>query len=160
MDLYPIIMIKLFVDIIIEIDAPSTKVWDVLTSQSNTSQWATLFANGGPRLHLESDWLVDSTVLWKTDEGNVVVSGNVTAHQPHTLLRFTVFDTSMAKPAFGEEDGITFKLTEKDGKTNLHLLQGDFACIPNGNGEKYRDMSQKVWERVLPIIKALAEKVD
>ncbi len=151
-------MAKLFVDIIIEIHAPATKVWDVLTTPSTTSQWAAEFANGGPRFHLESDWQLGSPVLWKTDEGKVVVEGNVTASQPHTLLRFTVFDTSMAEPKFGEEDGITFKLTEKEGKTNLHILQGDFANIPDGNGEKYCDMSKKIWEKVLPIVKTLAEK--
>ncbi len=151
-------MAKLFVDIIIEIHAPANKVWDALTSPSSTSQWAAEFANGGPRFHLESDWQLGSAVLWKTDEGKIVVEGNVTACEPHTLLRYTVFDTNMAKPKFAAEDGITFKLSEAEGKTNLHILQGDFSSIPDGNGEKYRDMSKKIWEKVLLIVKALAEK--
>ena len=43
-----------------------------------------------------------------------------------------------------------------DGKTTLRLLQGDFSVMTEG--EKYQRLSAEVWDRVLPKIKALAEK--
>ena len=81
---------------------------------------------------------------------------NVTTLKPEKLLRFTVFDIRSERPPVSEEDGITYQLSEKDGKTILHVLQGDFSVIPKG--EKYRDMSAEVWARVLPKVKELAER--
>ena len=47
-------------------------------------------------------------------------------------------------------------LTEHAGKTTLRLFQGDFSVMPEG--EKYHRLSAEVWDRVLPKVKALAEK--
>jgi uncharacterized protein YndB with AHSA1/START domain len=148
-------MPKLFVEKTIEINAPITKVWDVLTSPEYTSEWATEFS-GGAEFHIESDWKPGSRVLWKDQVGNVIVEGYVTAVEPNTFLRFTVFDVRGEKPPVTEEDGITYKLTEHSGKTTLQLLQGDFSVMPEG--EKYHRLSSEVWDRVLPKVKALAEK--
>ncbi len=88
-------MLKLFVDKTIEIDAPAFKVWDVLTRPEYTGQWAPEFSGGAP-LRIESEWRVGSPVLWKDQDGKVVVEGNVTALEPEKLLRFTVFDVRSA----------------------------------------------------------------
>src|SRR5947209_734572 len=148
-------MPKLFVDKTIEITAPASTVWDVLTSPERTSEWAPEFT-GGAQFHIESDWKPGSPVLWKSKDGNVIVEGNVTALEPHTFLRFTVFDVRGEKPSVTDEDGITYHLTEHAGKTTLRLLQGDFSVMTDG--EKYHGLSAEVWDRVLPKIKALAEK--
>ena len=148
-------MPKLFVEKTIEINAPASKVWDVLTRPEYTGEWAPEFS-GGAEFHIESDWKPGSRVLWKARDGNVIVEGNVTAVEPHTLLRFTVFDVRGEKPPVTEEDGITYKLTEHNGKTTLRLLQGDFSVMPEG--EKYHRLSAEVWDRVLPKIQMLAEK--
>jgi uncharacterized protein YndB with AHSA1/START domain len=148
-------MPKLFVDRTIEINAPASKVWEVLTMPGQTAQWAPEFA-GGAEFHIESDWKHGSPVLWKDQNGNVIVEGNVTAVDPNKFLRFTVFDVRGERPPVTEEDGITFELTEQSGKTTLRLLQGDFSGMPEG--EKYHRLSAEVWDRVLPKIKALAEK--
>ena len=105
---------------------------------------------------IESDWNLGSPVLWKGQDGNVFVEGNVTAVEPDTFLRFTVFDVRGEKPPVTEEDGITYELTEHAGKTTLRLLQGDFSVMTEG--EKYRRLSAEVWDRVLSKVKALAEK--
>ncbi len=152
---YNAYMPKLFVDKTIEINAPASKVWDMLTNREHTSQWAPEFSGGAP-FHIESDWKPDSAVLWKDQGGNVIVEGNVTALEPNKFLRFTVFDVRGEKPPVTEEDGITYELTEHTGKTTLRLLQGDFSAMPEG--EKYHRLSAEVWDRVLPKIKALAEK--
>jgi uncharacterized protein YndB with AHSA1/START domain len=86
----------------------------------------------------------------------VLVEGKVTAVEPHTFLRFTVFDVRGEKPPVTEEDGITYELTEHAGKTTFRLLQGDFSVM--AEGEKYHRLSAEVWDRVLPKVKVLAEK--
>lgn len=151
-------MDKLFVDIVIDINAPAQVVWEVLTIRENTDQWSSAFSSGGPKFHIESNWELGNPVLWKGEDGSVVVEGSVTMTAPYSLLRFTVFDTRSPRPVVGEEDGITYKLFEKDGITTLRVLQGDFSTIPDGKGQQYRDMSAKTWQKVLPIVKALAEK--
>ena len=148
-------MPKLFVDKSIEINAPIARVWEVLTERDFTAEWAPEFSGGSP-FHIESEWKINSPVLWKDSQEKTIVEGNVTALEPRKLLRFTVFDVRSEKPSIHKEDGITYQLSEKDGKTRLHILQGDFSAM--SNGEKYRDMSAEVWERVLPKVKELAER--
>ena len=111
----------------------------------------------GPRFHIESDWHMGSPVLWKDEEGMVIVTGNETAVDPHKFLRFTVFDVRRnEKLAVAKEDGTTCQLTEQRGKTVLHIRQGDFSVL--SEGKKYRDMSETIWEQVLPTMKELAER--
>lgn len=148
-------MEKLFVDQTIGINAPVNKVWQVLTLRSYTDQWTPEFANGDPHFYIESDWKLGSPVLWKGQEDSLIVEGIVTAIVLNKLLRFTVFDVRSEKPPVTEEDGITYRLKEQNGVTILHLLQGDFSTMPEGL--KYRDMSTRVWQRVLPKVKELAE---
>ena len=147
-------MSKLFVDKSIEIDAPVSKVWEVLTARRYTSNWAPEFSGGSPLL-IESDWKLGNPVVWKDAEDRTIVEGTVTALDPPKLLRFTVFDVRSERPPVKEEDGITFELSEKDDKTRLHVLQGDFSAMPDG--EKYRDLSAEIWDRVLLKVKELAE---
>jgi uncharacterized protein YndB with AHSA1/START domain len=147
-------MPKLFVDTSIEINAPIARVWEVLTDSGYTAEWASEF-NGGSPFHIESDWKLNSPVSWKGLDGKTIVEGNVSALEPGKLLRFTVFDVRSQRPSVTEEDGITYQLSEEDGKTMLHVLQGDFSAMPEG--EKYRDMSAEIWDRVLPKVKKRAE---
>ena len=147
-------MSKLFVDKSIKINAPVSKVWDVLTNRDFTSEWASEFSGGSP-LRIESDWEIGSPVTWKDQEGKTIVEGNVTALDYGKLLRFTVFDVRGERPAVTEEDGVTYQFSEKNSKTILHVLQGDFSAMPDG--EKYRNMSAEIWSRVLLKVKELAE---
>jgi uncharacterized protein YndB with AHSA1/START domain len=150
-------MSKLFVDQSIEINAPVSNVWKFLTERAYTAEWAPEFSGGSP-LHIESDWEPGSPVFWKDSEGKTIVEGNVTALKPEKLLRFTVFDVRSERNPVTEEDGITYQLSEENGKTILHVLQGDFSVMPEA--EKYRDMSAEVWARVLPKVKELAERTN
>lgn len=149
-------MTKLFVDKKIEINAVASKVWEAITKRENSDQWALEFSSGGPQFYIESDWNLGSLVLWKGKDGVVNVEGIVTAREQNKLLRFTVFDVrSLQKIDVNEEDGITFELAEDNGMTILHILQGDFS--PMEDGEFYRDASARIWDKVLPKIKELAE---
>jgi uncharacterized protein YndB with AHSA1/START domain len=148
-------MAKLFVDKSIEVNASLQRVWDVLTQREHTAEWASEFSAGGPGLYIESGWDLGSPVLWKDKKGRVVVEGVVTALERHSLLRFTVFDVREKPPQAALEDGITFKLTERDGRTTLWVSQGDFAHM--SDGEQYRDLSAEIWDRALARVKRLAE---
>ena len=148
-------MEKLFVEKSIKINTPASSVWDVLTKPEFTDQWAPEFS-GGAEFHIESDWKLGSPVLWKGQDGSVIVQGNVTALELNKFLRFTVFDVRGEKPPVTEEDGITYELTEQNGETMLRLSQGDFSVM--AEGEKYHRLSAEVWDRVLPKVKELAEK--
>ena len=134
-------MEKLFVEKSIKINTPASRVWDVLTKPEFTDQWALEFS-GGAEFHIESDWKLGSPVLWKGQDGSVIVQGNVTVRGE--------------KPPVTEEDGITYELTEQNGETMLRLSQGDFSVM--AEGEKYHRLSAEVWDRVLPKVKELAEK--
>ena len=148
-------MPKLFVEKSVEINASARRVWDVLTSRATTAEWASEFTAGGPALHIESDWLIGSPVLWKDQKEHVIVEGVVTAAQPYALLRFTVFDVRGERSPVSPEDGITYKLTEREGKTVLWISQGDFSTMIDGG--KYRDLSEDIWDRALTRIKRLSE---
>lgn len=149
-------MSKLFVEKTIEIAAPASSVWDVLTKREWTREWAPAFV-GGADFHIESNWELASPVLWKDQDGTTIVEGTVTALEPQTLLRFTVFDVRGDRPPVTPEDGITYELTEHHGITTLRLRQGDFSAM--ADGEKYRRLSADIWDRVLPKIKELAEQM-
>jgi uncharacterized protein YndB with AHSA1/START domain len=138
----------------ITIDAPADRVWTVLTNR-NQGWVREFFPQGG---ELVSEWTLGSAVEWRTlVDQKTVVSGNVTAVEPHCLLRFTVFDVSMPKPPISDEDGIAFILTPHDGQTELTVTQGDFSKMDDG--EKYYRATVDIWERALPQIKRLAEQL-
>lgn len=148
-------MPKLFAERSIEIHAAARRVWDVLTSQASTAGWAFEFAVGEPGLYLESDWQLGSPVRWKNRKGQVVVEGVVTAVQPHTLLRFTALDFPPDRRPTAPEEGITYKLTEREGNTVLWVSQGDFSAM--ADGPAYRNLSEGIWNRALARIKRLSE---
>jgi uncharacterized protein YndB with AHSA1/START domain len=149
-------MSKLYVEKQVDVNASARRVWAILTEKESTIEWASEFSLGGPRLHLESNWDYGSPVLWKDQEGAVIVEGTVTAIEPGILLRYTVFNAEGPRPQASPEDGITFKLTERDGRTRVWVSQGDFSSMPEG--AKYRNMSEEIWDRALARIKRLAER--
>jgi uncharacterized protein YndB with AHSA1/START domain len=146
-------MRELFVKRSIEINAPASTVWDVLTKPEFTRYWISNF--GGIDGEIESDWKMGSPVLWKGADGKVIVEGNVTALNPGQSVRFTVFDVRSERPPISDKDGITYILDSQDGHTVLSVAQGDFGKMPDA--EKYYDATVETWEKVLPEIKSLAE---
>lgn len=149
---------KLFVDLKIEIKAPAKKVWTAITGHEFANLWAIEFSRGGAKFQIQADWDLGSPVLWEGEDGQVIVEGNVTKVKPYKLLRFTVFDLRYERPRVKGDDGITFVLTERKDKTALHVSQGDFSTLKEG--EKHRDLSEQAWRRALPKIKELAENFE
>lgn len=148
-------MPRLFVEDSVDIDAPASKVWEVITSPAMTKQWVKEFS---PEImSLASDWKLGSSVLWNDIVNTPIVEGKVTAMEENELLRFTVMPVGQ-KPEteMKEEDGITFKLHESEGQTYLTIMHGDFGLTPEH--KMFHDITEQTWKRVLPIIKRLAEQ--
>jgi uncharacterized protein YndB with AHSA1/START domain len=150
-------MEKLFIEKSIEIDASVEKVWKTLTDYEFTKQWVEEgWGKIGVAMNVYSDWKPGSEVLWKKENGTLLVNGNVTKLNPYKLLRFTVFDVnSKEKFIAEEEDGITYTFDEQKGNTILTVRQGNFAGIKEG--KKNYEHTKKVWDAVLPKIKELTE---
>jgi uncharacterized protein YndB with AHSA1/START domain len=151
-------MKRLFVEKSISIAAHAETVWKILTDGRFASQWIEEGWEkiGGESMNIYSDWKPGSEVLWKNENGKLMVKGNVTKINPYKLLRFTVFDVNSDEKILArEEDGITYSFTEENGNTILSLRHGDFLAMKNG--EKYYEQTNKVWDGALPKIKELAE---
>ena len=148
-------MEKLFVQKSIEISVEAKKVWKVLTEPAYTKKWVeTGWENND--LNISSDWKFGRDVLWKSNQGELLVNGKVTALNPYKLLRFTVFDVNSTETfPVNEGDGITYEFNEHNGATTLKIRQGDFSIIKEG--KKYHDQTDAIWNRVLPKVKELAE---
>jgi len=151
-------MARLYVEKSIDIDAPATIVWTVLTSPKFTEQWSGFFGATGP---IETDWNPGGRVSWKNAAGEVYVSGVVTAAETNKLLRFTVraIKPEMQPMSGLAEDDITqtYALAERAGRTTLSIAHGDFSKLRDG--EKIRPGAASVWDGVLPKIKELAERL-
>lgn len=151
------IMTKLVVEKSIDIDAPPSKVWAVLTKPELTKQWATMFGAVGP---IESDWRPGSRVAWRNAEGEVYVQGMVRKVDENRRLEFTVRDVNRAmQPTSGrEEDDITQTYTLRDdgGRTHLATAHGDFAKL--ANGAQLFPRVAAFWDELLPKLKALSER--
>jgi uncharacterized protein YndB with AHSA1/START domain len=147
-------MTKLIAEKSIEIAAPASAVWNVLTAR--TSEWSGLFGAKGP---IESDWKSGSEVLWRNAEGVVYVSGRVLACEPAKLLRFSVRSTQREmQPLSGRaEDDITqtYALAEQGGRTTLSIAHGDFRSL--AKGEEIYPAVMAGWDTLLVRFKTLAE---
>lgn len=147
-------MATLFVDKTVAIHASPSVVWNILTNPKYTDLWAIAFTNGAP-FHIYSTWQLGDPVLWKDHENKTIVEGIVTRIEPYKCLRFSVSDTQSKKITPKSEDGITYELTKNHENTRLHVRQGDFAIMPDG--EKYFIATERIWDKALSKIKELAE---
>ncbi len=147
-------MTNLIAEKSIEIAAPASAVWNVLTAR--TSEWSGLFGAKGP---VESDWKPGSEVLWRNADGVVYVNGRVLASEPSKLLRFSVRSTQREmQPVSGRaEDDITqtYALAEHGGRTTLSIAHGDFRNL--AKGEEIYPAVVAGWDTLLAKFKELSE---
>lgn len=80
-------MAKLFVERSIEINAPASKVWEVLTNPELTEEW--IHEWWPDLLILESDWKLGHPVLWRLADGIIGAEGTVSVVEPYTMLGFS-----------------------------------------------------------------------
>lgn len=133
----------------ITINTPADAVWDALTDPAKVKQY--MFGTD-----VQTDWKVGSAIAWRGEwKGERYEDkGEVLALEPHKLLQMTHWS-----PMGGTEDKpenyhtVTYRLTERDGKTILTVKQDN-----NASQEEADSMAENNWGPVLEGIKKVAEK--
>ena len=138
-------MPELFVEKSIEIYAPASRVWEVLTNPALSEQWIEQFWPGFSTL--ECDWKAGSAMHWNATDGKI--EGKIIDIEPSKLLRY-----SFTMP----QDIVTITLNEGTEHTVLSVRHGDFAEKPDG--EECYQGALAGWDMNLSNIKELAEKYN
>jgi len=135
----------------IEIKAPRSKVWDALINPEITQQY--MFG-----CVPVSDWNVGSPLLWRglADEVDYVI-GRVVKFEPEKLLSTTTFNPH-GDQADIPENYLTgeYHLSEENGTTTLHIVQGDFASVTNGRN-RYEE-AEESWDMALKKLRSILEE--
>ena len=140
----------------ITINAPASKVWDVLTNPEQTKKY--MFG-----CETVSDWKPGSTLEWKgIYEGKemVFVKGKIADIKPGKFLAYTTIDPNNAAMEDKPENylTVTYDLKEENGKTILTVTQGDYNKVADGE-KRYKEASNngEGWNPILVEIKKVAE---
>ncbi len=147
---------ELYVKNNIAINAPASKVWDVLTNPEQTKKY--MFG-----CETVSDWKPGSTLEWKGNyEGKdmVFVKGNVVNIIPEKLLVYTTIDPNNPEMEDKAENylTVTYDLKEENAVTVLAVTQGDYNKVADGES-RYKEASNngEGWNPILVEIKKIAE---
>lgn len=130
----------------LEIDAPATEVWRVLTTPELVREWASAFNDG---LHIRTTWREGDPVTWKEAGGRTRAHGAVAAVKPERLLRFEYTEGAVAPE--GRSFCDTFEITENGRMTRLEYTTGPFDV---GDAE----VLDRQTEEAIREIKSLAEE--
>jgi uncharacterized protein YndB with AHSA1/START domain len=102
----------------LEIDAPPTEVWRVLTTPELVREWAAAYAEG---IQIRTSFREGESITWKAANGATRSCGTVAACKPERLLRFEY--QGDGRGVFSD----TFEISEADQKTRLMFTSGPFA---------------------------------
>jgi uncharacterized protein YndB with AHSA1/START domain len=69
----------------LEIDAPPSEVWRVLTNPELVREWAAAYLDG---ISIRTTWREGEKVTWRAPDGATRACGTVAAFQPERLLKF------------------------------------------------------------------------
>lgn len=137
----------------IQINAPVSSVWKVLTKPEFTK----LYMFGCEAV---SNWEEGSTIEWKGFEDQketVFVKGKILKVQPEKLLIYSTFDPQGGLPDIPENYlSVTYQLSHNNGHTKLTVIHGDFSLVTEGP-DRFGD-AESGWENTLPEIKQVAEE--
>ena len=133
----------------IDIQAGTSKVWDVLIKREFSDKWAEAFM---PGIYVESGWKEGSEVLWKDKEGTVFVKGIVLTNKPNQLLEVGFYDEpTMSPPAQIGKYKEAFAIADQQGKTRLSIHSGP---VSKQDSKEHAAL----WETALNKMKELAEQ--
>jgi uncharacterized protein YndB with AHSA1/START domain len=131
----------------IDIAAPASAVWEALTDPERIKQY---FLGAT----VETDWRPGSPITWSGEYNGQPYQdkGTVIEVQPEHLLILTHFSPMTGQPDLPENyHTITYRLAERDDKTNLSLSQD------NNGSEDEVEHSRATWQSMLEAIKTLVE---
>lgn len=126
----------------LEIDAPATEVWRVLTTPDLVREWACAYQDG---LSIRTSWREGEPVAWKTAAGETRAQGRIAVFRPEKLLKFDYAPDDRA--AFSD----TFEIVAKDHRTWLNLSTGPLE-------QAELDALERQTEDAIREIKSLAEE--
>lgn len=147
---------ELIIENEITINAPSVKVWDILTNPQQTKKY--MFG-----CEVITDWKPGSSIAWKGSwEGKemIFVKGIVKAVEPGKLAAYTTIDPNNLAIADTPENylTVTYYVSEQHGSTILKVTQGDYATVADGQ-KRYEESHNngEGWNPILRAIKDIAE---
>lgn len=141
---------RLIVEKEIKSNAPTAKVWDILTK----SEWTKQYMFGCEPVTV---WNPESPILGKGASNGVAnAKGNIKDIKARELLQYTTVNANSEYTDDPENYlTVTCKLHEQDVYTLLSVSQGDFSSVQNAEA-RYADAVGN-WDMVLPKIEELAE---
>lgn len=113
----------------VDIQAPASKVWEILTNLSYMEKWSLLeitFA-GEQALHK------GSKIHWVDGSGEAYCVGTVTDFEPEKKLRVSPQFTAWKHPVSPDVIASVFTLHAEGNHTHLEFSYGDFSKVPDGN---------------------------
>lgn len=125
----------------LEIDAPATEVWRVLTTPDLVREWAAAYQDG---LFIRTSWREGEPVAWKTAGGATRSEGRVAAFKPERLLKF---EYAGDRGDFSD----TFEIVAKENRTWLNVTTGPIA-------KDDLDALERQTDEAIREIKSLAEE--
>jgi uncharacterized protein YndB with AHSA1/START domain len=138
----------------VEVDAPVSTLWKVLTDNEFIPKY--MFG-----CYAESDWVPGAPLLWKgAADGKLYVKGHVVAIAAPHHLEYTVIDPNSEIEDIPENYlKMTYELKERgEGASTLEIAQGDFAIVANGQ-KRYEDVKAGD-DHLLQAIKKVAEALS
>lgn len=129
----------------IRIEAPVSKVWEVLIAPKYIRQWDDL-PQDFEDYYLEHGKTIDWSGMTRL---------TVTAYEPHELLIFSLYVSKWELPPSSYDIGYRYYLSSEGDGTLLRIEIGDFSVLPDGND--YYGSSIEFAETALEKIKNLSE---
>jgi uncharacterized protein YndB with AHSA1/START domain len=145
-------MSNLILEGTIEIHAPSSRVWTILTDSSFIQQY--MFG-----CVVETTWTQGSKLLWKgAADGHLHVKGYVVAIDAPRRLEYTALGADLKIPDVPENYlTIIYELENNGSSTRLRVSMGDFDTVGNGKARYDETVAAGGWTPRLEKIKQLAE---
>ena len=145
-------MPELFITNTVDVNAPVTAVWKVLTDNQFIPQY--MF-----NCVVETDWKPGSPLLWKgSGDGKLYVKGYIVSlDQPRSLVYTIIDPNNPAIPDIPENYlTVTNTITVRGANASaLEMKLGDYSKVANGQ-QRY-DESSGAGDFILQTIKKLAE---
>lgn len=133
-----------FIERLIEINAPVSKVWRVFTDPVLTRQM------GGEYV---SEWKVGSSFSWKGLDGQILTNGSIVDIEPEKILQHKLLSSDVTSPE-SVISVITYKFDEENGRTTIRAREEFTNPVSD---EEYAGAIEG-WEAALQSVKEIAEK--